>query len=424
MSFKTAEVPKIEVAREQFALPGGATLIVHRREASPVTAVRIHLRGGIQNDPAGKEGLAFYTGAFADQGTAERSDEDIARLLEPEGGAISGDALGLAGAVVGDGWSTLVDVLGEVVRGASYPDALLERHFDRMRTRLAVEAEDPRSQGGVLFKGLIYGDGHFLGRSAHGTLDSLNSITTEDLRGHRLAHWCASRLVVVVVGNVDAQEVARRVEKAFDGLPAGTPHGFVEGSFPERGERQAKFVRERNQVHVHLGHLGIVRANPDYAALAVMDHVLGTGPGFTNRITKVLRDEMGLAYSVHADIHGSAGLHPGVFRAYIGTSPDKVDTAIEGFKREIRRIQDEPVPEEELSVAQSYLVGSFATGFERAARRANYLVAAHIHGFPEDHLQTLPAEFAAVTQEDIQRVAQTYLVPDQCCVVQAGGCLP
>ena len=82
-------------------------------------------------------------------------------------------------------------------------------------------------------------------------------------------------------------------------------------------------------------------ADRDIGSLVVMDHVLGTGPGFTNRISRILRDEKGLAYSVNANIHGSAGILPGMFTAYIGTSPDNVRTAVAGFLHEMRRIRDE-----------------------------------------------------------------------------------
>jgi zinc protease len=173
-------------------------------------------------------------------------------------------------------------------------------------------------------------------------------------------------------------------------------------------------------VHVYLGHLGIPRKHPDYPALVVMDHVLGTGPGFTNRIARILRDELGLAYSVNANIHASSGVLPGMFTAYIGTSPDKVRTAVEGFRREIVRIREEPVGAEELEVAKSYLVGSFPLGFERASRRASYMVSAEVHQFPNDYLERLLASFAAVTREDVQRVAREHLHPSRCVLAAAG----
>ncbi len=412
--------PRIEVARERFTLGCGATLLVHRRPGAPVTAVRVHVRGGPSLDPDGKDGVAYLTGSLADQGTPSRSDEDIAALLEPEGGAVGGDALGLSGAVAGAAWRVLFDVLGELVADASYPDARIERQFDRIKTRLAAEAEDPRAQGGIRFKPLIYGDKHFLGRYAYGTLESLGRISAEDLRTHRAEQWCGARLIIAVAGDVEPEEVRAHAEQAFKDVPVGTPHEWLKSTFPPIEPRRASFERDRQQVHVHLGHLGIERAHPDYVALVVMDHVLGTGTGFTNRITRKLRDEMGLAYTVHADIHGTAGLNPGMFHAYIGTSPEHVGTAIDGFLSEMRLIRDERVPDEELAVAKSYLVGSFAMGFERAARRASYLVSAEVHGFPDDHLERLPAAFAAITSEEVQRAAQAHLHPDACSISVAG----
>jgi zinc protease len=151
-----------------------------------------------------------------------------------------------------------------------------------------------------------------------------------------------------------------------------------------------------------------------------MDHVLGTGPGFTNRISRKLRDELGLAYSVNANIHSSAGILPGMFTAYIGTSPEHVDTAVKGFLAEIHGLQATPPSPEELEVAKSYLLGSFPLGFERAARRASYMVSAELHHFPADNLERLLTQFASVTAEDVQRVARTHLHPGASCLVASG----
>src|SRR5436853_3671826 len=117
------------------------------------------------------------------------------------------------------------------------------------------------------------------------------------------------------------------------------------------------------QLNIYLGHLGISRRNPDYYALQVLDTILGGGAGFTARIPQRLRDEMGLAYTTFASITATAGLDPGKFLAYIGTSPDNMKLAIEGLLNEIRRIVDEPVSAEELQDAQDFLTGSFVFAF-------------------------------------------------------------
>ena len=221
-------------------------------------------------------------------------------------------------------------------------------------------------------------------------------------------------------GDVDARAVKRELDRRLRRWNSGALLLTQPPQFPPRAPRVAAFTAKRQQVHVYLGHLGIARNDPDYAALVVMDHILGTGPGFTNRIARILRDELGLAYSVNASIHGTAGILPGMFTAYIGTSPQHVTTAVQGFLREIRRIRDEPVGKDELELAKSYLIGSFPLGFERAARRAAYMISAELHAFPPDNLERLLAQFAAVTAEDVQRVARAHLFPDACCLTAAG----
>ena len=134
---------------------------------------------------------------------------------------------------------------------------------------------------------------------------------------------------------------------------------------------------------------------------------------------KRLRDEEGLAYTVHANIHSSAGNLPGTFMAYIGTSPEHTGRAVAGFLEEMRRIRDEPVSEHELETAKSYLTGSYGLGFERSTRRVGYLISQHRFGLPEDHLERLPERFAAVTAEEVQAAARRHLKPEAACL--AGG---
>ena len=105
------------------------------------------------------------------------------------------------------------------------------------------------------------------------------------------------------------------------------------------------------QVHVYIGHLGITRQNPDYYKLLVMDNVLGTGAGFTDRLSATLRDRQGLAYTVHASITESAGNQPGTFGGYIGTFPKSFLDVRHGFLREVNRIRDEAPTKQEVEDA-------------------------------------------------------------------------
>ncbi|MFT4538592.1 MAG: zinc protease [Planctomycetota bacterium] len=419
MKTKKRQIPAPELSVEKFELSCGARLLVSPRPGATVTAVRAQMRGGPSLDPKGLEGLAYFTGSLADQGTKYHNERELAEILEPRGGHLHGDATGLGGTIAGPEWKTLLDLIAEVLTGPTYPDAEVGTQKTRVLSRLAVEKDDPRAQGAQRFRKLVYGK-HWLGRPQYGTLESVSKIEPDHLRQSHADNWCGERLIIAVCGDVKPRAIRNHLEKALSGLRRGKAYAPKASSFPDRGQRLDTFASEREQVHVYVGHLGVRRKDPDYPALVVMDHILGSGPGFTNRIAGKLRDELGLAYSVHADIHGSSGLLPGMFTAYIGTAPQHLPTALSGFFEEMRRIQDEPVTARELETARSYLLGSYALGFERVARRAGYLVSAEIYGLPEDNLTRMPELYAAVTAKDIQRVASEHLHPGNCCIVTAG----
>lgn len=420
---KAASAPRLELPIERFELSCGATLLVSHRPGAPITAAQVHIRGGIALDPAGLDGVAFLTGALAPEGTSQHTEEQLADLLEPEGGGLSGDSTGLAGSIVSGSWELLLDLLGELLLSPAYPLEKVERQRDRLLQRLQVERDDHRVQAGQLFRRLIYGQ-HWLGRSERGTVESIAQIRRDDLVSHHARHWVAKRAVIAVCGNVTGAEVRAFLERRLSSWKGGDAIELPTPQLPTLEARTAGFRAERQQVQVCLGHLGIKRKDEDYVAALVMDHVLGTGPGFTDRISRRLRDEEGLAYSVQANLHGTAGVQPGMFLASIGTSPDKLAQALKGFIEEIHRIRREPVEPAELQLAIQYLTGSFVLGFERAARRAQYMVQAHRYGLPHDDLATLPGRIASVTAEEILNVARQRLHPEALCLSIGGPVVP
>jgi zinc protease len=411
--------PAAHFAIERFELACGARLLVSPRPGAPVTAIQVHLRGGHSLDPAGREGTAFLTGSLLDQGTRTHTEEQIATELETAGGSLTGDASGLSGTIASGEWRTLAELACELLTEPTFPQDRVQLQRKRLLDRLLLESSDPRARAERLFQRLVYGR-HFLGRAPQGTASSVAQLARRDLVAFHRSNWVGCRALIAVCGDVEPRAVARAMDRRLAGWKRGVALPPREHHFPPRTVRVDAFEARREQVHLYVGHLGVPRMHPDYPALVVMDHVLGTGPGFTNRISRRLRDELGLAYTVHAAIHSSAGIHPGMFLAYIGTSPEHAATALGGFRSEIRRIQEQPVAEDELATAIDYVVGSYALSFQRAARRANYMISVERHGLPDDNLELLPRQIAAVTADQVQRAAREHLFPSHS-VVASGG---
>src|SRR6185436_9462961 len=156
------------------------------------------------------------------------------------------------------------------------------------------------------------------------------------------------------------------------------------------------------QTHVFIGHLGIKRNDPDYYKLLVMDNVLGTGPGFTDRLSANLRDRLGLAYTVNAAISNSAGKEPGTFTGFVGTFPDKFLDVKFGFLKEINKIRDEAPTDQEVEDAKKYLLGSLPFRFTTSSSVAGELLAAERYGLGFDYLEKYRKEVGAVTPADVQ----------------------
>lgn len=419
VKLKTGQVPTPELDQVVFDLSCGAKLLVSPRPGAPMTALQVHIRGGHSLDAPDLGGVAWMAGRMVDQGTKLHTADEIVDELEPLGGGINGDSTGLSGTIVSKHWKKLCMRATEMLTMPSYPKDRFELQRGRVLDRLSIERDDPRSQAMHGFRELIYGD-HWLGRPHYGTLESMSRIERKHIAAYHKKNWVASRAVIGICGDVDPAAVKRLFNRALGDWKTGRDLGPVEEDYPKMKRRVAAYQAKRQQVHLFLGHLGVKIQDPDYPALVVMDHILGTGPGFTNRISRRLRDEEGLAYSVNANIHSSAGNMRGVFSAYIGTSPEHTGAALTGFMEEMKRIQDEVVPTPELDVARNYLIGSFALGFERAGSRAGYLIRQYRFGLDSDHLKTLPGRFSAVSAQDVQRAAQRHLFPDDA-VLSSGG---
>jgi zinc protease len=116
----------------------------------------------------------------------------------------------------------------------------------------------------------------------------------------------------------------------------------------------------------------------------------------------------------------TAGLDPGRFVAFIGTSPENMNLAIDGLIQEIRRIVEQPVTESELQDAKEYLTGSFVFAFETSGQIARFLVHAQVYGLGFDYIDKYPEYINRVTIEDIARVARKYLDPQNYTLVVVG----
>lgn len=410
---------QLEIAER--VLDSGLTLLAVQNPgvATFACAVSLDVRAG--DEPQTQPGLANLVGECLDEGTARFDSLGLATAIETIGGALEANHRGGSVQCPAEHHKRAVTLLREMVLEPAFPGREVRRVQGEVLTEIQAEEDDPRSMAARCFRREVYG-AHPLGRPPHGTRESVARLRPGDLRAFHRKFFQPVGGYVAAAGPDEPERMIDALHQVFRGFRGKAPtHAPVPEVALSTASRDVHVPMAREQVHVYLGHIGIRRTHPDFYALLVMDHVLGTGPGFTSRCSRRLRDEQGLCYAVSAGITASAGEEPGTFTAYIGTSPEHRQRAVEGFLAEIERIRREPPTAAEVADVQDYLTGSFVFALERNSNLAGYAIRAKRFALGFDYLHRYPELIRAVTPEQVREVAERHLHPGRMVTVSAGA---
>jgi zinc protease len=178
------------------------------------------------------------------------------------------------------------------------------------------------------------------------------------------------------------------------------------------------------QVHIVLGHLGIPRHHPDFEALVVLDHIFGTGPGFSDRLGRVVRDELGLVYSIGGGITDTADLLPGLFRVYAGTMPEEADRVVAAITEQVRAMHDGAFSDDEVDRARRYLAGAYVFDFQTVEQRAERLLELERLALSLDEPRRWPDRISQITPRQVRQAARAHLHPGSLFRVEYGPIIP
>jgi zinc protease len=393
---------------QSYRLEGGAELHVAPRREVPVVALRAGLVGGLLSETPGSAGITnLLTGVWM-RGTETRSAADLARAVEGLAADLDGFAgrssLGLTLEATSDKLEPGLDLLAEVLLEPGFDPEEIEHErrdilaaIDRREDRLAQLAY-------LLFARTLFGE-HPYALPVLGNRESVEGLDEAALRAHHDRLVRAPNLVIGMAGDVDPDRAAQALSSRLSALPAEALALPGRPALTPPAERRTAFLRkDRAQAHLVLGFAGLAVQDRDRCALDVIAQLLA---GQGGRLFLELRDRRGLAYSVSAT--NIEGLDPGFFSVYIATAPEKSEDARAGILEELERLVSQPVPDDELARARRFLAGNFAIDQQRSASRAAHLALDALYGLGPDHHRRYAEEIAAVTKEDVLRVARRVL---------------
>jgi zinc protease len=401
-------------------LRNGLVVVLFESRRLPLFEAHVALREMNLYQPDDKLGVSTLMGQMLDEGTTRRTGPEIAETIEGVGGTLNVSA-GAVRTLAPDRKMAL-ELLLECLTQPAFP----EDAFKRAKARVLADLEDsltlPETRASRAYRAAVYGK-HPLGRPAGGTLKTVGSLTRDDCIAFHKKLFVPSNAIVVLVGDFDAKEMLTDVTRLTAGWKKGELPALKlpEVSKPEKFTQKIITMPQAAQVQVYLGHVGIRRKDPDYYKLLVMDHILGTGSGFTDRLSARLRDREGLAYTVTGSITSSAGIEPGAFTSYIGTDKTHFLRAKQLFLEELNRIRDTKPAPRELEDVKAYLIGSRLLQFATTSGIAMQLLGIERYGLGFGYLDNFQKAVSAVSAEDVQAVAKKHLHPTRMVLVAAGA---
>ncbi|MGQ0667862.1 MAG: M16 family metallopeptidase [Nitrospiraceae bacterium] len=410
---------------ERVVLDNGMVVYLLEDHELPLITITASMRTGSWLDPADEIGLAAMTGSvMRTGGGGDLSAEQVDEELEQFAGDIS----------IGIGrhsGSASLDVLSKNLKRGLHIFAGLLRTpaFDPARVELAklqaIEGirrrqDNPSSIVSREFVKMLYGADHPTARES--SIESVRGMTREDLVAFHRDTIHPNGMILGVTGDFMRDEMLASLREVFGDWKRGTVPELKIANVPEHeaAKPAVRFIdKETTQAHLRVGHLSIKENDPDYAALAIANDILG-GSSFRSRIFNDVRTKRGLAYSVGSRLN--AGVHDqGVWLVRAETKLSSTQEVIGRFLANIERMRTEFVGDAELAEAKEAYVNSFVFSFSSPSAIVSRLIELEYDGLPKDFLQQLREKVVKLTREDILSAARKHLHPDRLKIIAVGS---
>ncbi len=418
------EVLKVKLPRPvETVLSNGIHVMILEDHRFPLVTVEFDIDGaGAFYEPANLPGLAGTTARLLDQGTKTRTSKQIAEQIDSLGASISASApFGSGSTVVNasglsdtfDQWFALAT---DVLLHPTFPADELMQYQSRAKPALLQQRSQPNFLANQTMSRALYGS--YPASVVTPTPESIDAMTPAMLADWHDKRYAPQNTILAISGDVHAESLIPKLRLWL----AEWKSSKVSVKFPPSPAAQTRtkvYLVDRPgsvQTTLLMGNLAIDRTNPDYPALVVLNEILGGGAA--SRLFLNLREEKGYTYGVYSNL--VARKYAGPWTAGGDLRTEVTDGAMTEFLRELNRIRDEKVSDAELDPAKRSIVAHFALSLESPQQVIGYAITRKAYNFPPDYWDKYPAQIAAITADDVQRVARKYINPATMQVVAVG----
>ena len=407
---------------KRIQLDNGMVIFLMEDHELPLIRGRALIRGGARNVPNSKAGLAgIYGQSWRTGGTTKQTGDELDQFLEARAARVetnmSSDSSSVSMDVLKGDFDAVFPIWLDLLRNPAFRQEKIDLAKTQANTAISRRNDEP---GGIINREankLGYGTSSPYAQQAE--YATIASITRDDLLDLHKRTVHPNNIILSFIGDFDAAKLEKQLRDTFASWPRGP-----QVAKPDPGIKAAKpglyFIGKDDvtQANIAMVHAGTERNNPDYYALVVMNEVFSGG--FSGRLMQRLRSQRGLTYGVGGGV-GAPWDYPGLFRVQMATKSESALESIDALRNEVAHMVSDPVTPEELSLAKESILNAFVFTRDTRDKALQQQVLLEFYGFPSDYFVKYPAMIEKVTAEDVKRVAQKYIHPDQLSILVVGN---
>lgn len=413
-----AAVPEIQHWRTANGVP---VYFIPAREL-PMVDAQILFNAGSARDGE-RPGLAQFTNALLEEGAGDWSADVIADRFDQVGARFSASSrrdsasVALRSLVEPRYLQPAVETVDRLLKEPTFAPDAVERVRQQMLTLLRERAQSPGAIAQDAFYKALYGQ-HPYSSPPEGTPVSLNAITRAEIQDFHRRHYTAANAVVALVGDLDRPAAEQLATALVGGLPPGEPVPPPPPVPLVPASQTIRIPHPSTQSHLLIGQTGVSRADPDYYALYLGNHVLG-GNGLVSQLAQEIREKRGLAYGAYSAF--APMRQTGPFLLNLQTRNDQVDTALQVAQATLREFTAQGPNPQRLEEARRNITGGFALDLAGNGKLADALSGIAFYGLPLDYLQNYIGLINGITLEQATSAWQRHVQPDRLITVIVGG---
>lgn len=364
-------------------------------------------------------GMLDMVGPILKAGTSNRTKDQINEDADFIGASFSVSSSGLYGSSLTKHQEKLLEIMSDVLLNPTFPADELEKEKKKAISGLKASANDANTIASNVSGVLNYSKAHPYGEVM--TEETVKAISIDAIKKYYENYFAPNISYLVIVGDISEEEALENAKKHFGAWAKKDVKLTEPKSVTDISQNNVAFIDKAGAVQsvIKITYpLDLKPNEDDVFAVRVMNEILGGG-GFSARLMTNLREDKAYTYGAYSSL--SSDKWKGQFSASASVRNEVTDSAIVQFLYEMKRIVNEPVEDQLLTLVKNKLSGAFGRSLERSQTLANFALAREINELPNDYYKTYLQKLNAVTAADVQRVAKKYIRPDKTNIVVVGN---